>query len=186
MMREEFEFDVNDFVQDDDDTKGLVAQFYTQAVKDEVASLEAGRPIFKDVEFVKIHAIGNTFTVLQYEVDEYQRRRFAKQYANFKRHGEGAIVGTPLSEIPWIGKSQAEEYRYLGIRSIEDLANVSDSVCTGISGLFSLKARAIAWVEEAKGGVGNAVLAKQIEDLTRQIAGMKALEVSKENTKKSA
>lgn len=184
-MNAEFDYDINEFM-DAEDTKGLYARFYVEPVKDEAASIEAGRPIFKEVEFVEIGAIGNRTSTVVYEVDDYQRQRFARQYQVFKRGGTEAISGTPLSEVPWMSRGQIEEFKFLKIRSIEDLANVSDSVCTSVAGLFALKARAQAWLAEAEGGKGMAVLAAKVEELTRQIAGMQAAQKSLEATNEAS
>jgi len=184
-MRDEYEHDI--FNEDADDTKGLYAQFYMEAVQDQAASLEAGRPIFKEVEMILVGIIGDRTTTDVMESNDYQRQRFGKQYHAFRRGmSTDETTGTPLSEVPWMSKSQIEEFKFLKIRSLEDLANVSDSVCTKVSGLFALKARATAWIEEAKGGAGNAVLAKQIEELQRQMAGMIAAQTSLENTKEAS
>jgi len=180
-MREELDYDVNDFY-DADDTKGLYARFHIEPTQNAEKSAEAGRPIFEDVEFVEIGGIGDRTSSVVYKVDEYQKARFARQYAQFKRGMGDVTTGTPLSEVPWMSRSQIEEFKFLKIRSIEDLASVTDSVCTSVSGLFTLKARAIAWIEEAKGGTGTAELAKQIEELQRQMAGMIAAQTSLENT----
>ena len=186
-MREEADYDVSDFAMDSDDTKGLVCRFFVIPMQNEALSQEAGRPIFEDKEYIEYHGIGDRSTVIAEEVNENHKFRWGKQYAQYRRYGVDApTTGTPLGEVPWMSKSQIEEFKYLKILSIEDLANVSDSVCTKVSGLFALKARAIAWIEEAKGGAGNAALAKQIEELQRQMAGMIAAQTSLENTKEAS
>jgi hypothetical protein len=78
------------------------------------------------------------------------KQRFRAAYAAFKAGDAEQIIGTPLTETPWITRSQAEELAYLRIRTLEQLANVGDDVCTRIPGLFKLKQRAQAALERAE------------------------------------
>jgi hypothetical protein len=78
------------------------------------------------------------------------KKRFAQQYAAFKAGETEQVSGTPLVEAPWITRSQVEELAYVRIRTIEQLANVGDDVCTRIPGLFKLKQRAQAMAESAE------------------------------------
>ena len=83
----------------------LQVRFYKRPVQQEQESLDAGRPIFKEFDFVPI------------------------QWANYmNRQGanDEEVVGTPVSEWPIVSKSQAEELRALKFHTVEAVAGASD------------------------------------------------------------
>jgi hypothetical protein len=107
----------------------LQVRFYKRPVQQEHESLEAGRPIFKEFDFVHICVAGDTLT----EIDTYalpsHKTRFPIQWANYMNRvgaNEPDIVGTPVSEWPIVSKSQAEELRALKFHTVEAIAHASD------------------------------------------------------------
>ena len=115
------------------DTQGadsrLQVRFYKRSVHQEQESLDAGRPIYKDFDFVHICVAGDTLT----EIDTYalhsHKQRFPIQWANYmNRQGahDEEVIGTPLSEWPLVSKSQAEELRGMKFPTVESIANASD------------------------------------------------------------
>jgi hypothetical protein len=107
----------------------LQVRFYKRPVQQEHESLEAGRPIFKEFDFVHICVAGDTLT----EIDTYalpsHKTRFPLQWANYMNRvgaNEPDIVGTPVSEWPIVSKSQAEELRALKFHTVEAIAHASD------------------------------------------------------------
>jgi hypothetical protein len=115
------------------DTQGadarLQVRFYKKSVQQEQESIDAGRPIYKDFDFVHICVAGDTLT----EIDTYalhnHKTRFPIQWANYmNRQGahDEEVVGTPVSEWPLVSKSQAEELRAMKFHTVESIANASD------------------------------------------------------------
>jgi hypothetical protein len=115
------------------DTQGadsrLQVRFYKKSVQQEQESIEAGRPIYKDFDFVHICVAGDTLT----EIDTYalhsHKQRFPIQWANYmNRQGANTeeVVGTPIAEWPLVSKSQAEELRGMKFHTVESIANASD------------------------------------------------------------
>jgi hypothetical protein len=107
----------------------LQVRFYKRSVHQEQESIDAGRPIFKDFDFVQICVAGDSLT----EIDTYalanHKTRFPIQWANYmNRQGanDEEVVGTPVSEWPLVSKSQAEELRAMKFHTIESIANASD------------------------------------------------------------
>jgi hypothetical protein len=107
----------------------LQVRFYKRSVHQEQESMDAGRPIFKDFDFVQICVAGDSLT----EIDTYalanHKTRFPIQWANYmNRQGanDEEVVGTPVSEWPLVSKSQAEELRAMKFHTIESIANASD------------------------------------------------------------
>jgi hypothetical protein len=107
----------------------LQVRFYKKSVQQEQESIDAGRPIYKDFDFVHICVAGDTLT----EIDTYalnsHKQRFPIQWANYmNRQGahDEEVVGTPLAEWPLVSKSQAEELRAMKFQTVESIANASD------------------------------------------------------------
>ena len=107
----------------------LQVRFYKRSVHQEQESMDAGRPIFKDFDFVQICVAGDSLT----EIDTYalasHKTRFPIQWANYmNRQGanDEEVVGTPVTEWPLVSKSQAEELRAMKFQTVESIANASD------------------------------------------------------------
>lgn len=148
-MREAVDYDVSDFDDRFAADKSVYAKFYTHPVKNERASAEAGRAKFDEVEYVEIRAAGNANNIIQRPASDQDRQRFHRQYELFRAGQAEQTVGTPLTEIPWITKSQVEELAYVRICTLEALATVNDDVCQKMAGLRDLKNKAVTFMEAA-------------------------------------
>jgi len=107
----------------------LAVQFYIKAVKNEFESQQQGRPIFQDMDFVKIFVPGDSTSVIDTIARDDHKRRFPIQWARFQNSKEQETyeMGTPISEWPRVTKSQAEMLRALKFYTVESIASASDS-----------------------------------------------------------
>jgi hypothetical protein len=139
----------------DSDTQGadarLAVQFYKRSMKQEDASNEAGRPIFKEFDFVRIMIPGDNLTEIDTYANESHKQRFPRQWAHYQNQvaDHEDIVGTPLDQWPQITRSQADELRGLKFHTVESIADCSDQqlqrigMVAGMSPYnFRLKAKA--------------------------------------------
>jgi len=116
----------------DSDVQGadarLAVQFYKKSVKQEDSSIEAGRPIFKEFDFVRIMVPGDNLTEIDTYAQESHKARFPRQWAHYQNQmgSHEDIVGTPLEQWPQITRSQAEELRGLKFHTVESIADCSD------------------------------------------------------------
>jgi len=165
----QFDDDVNDFENRYAGDKGVHARFYIFPQKNEAKSASAGRPIFEDTEFVEIFASGNSSNIVRRPARQMDKERFRRQYEAFKAGHEDQVQGTLLHEVPWITRSQVEELAYLRIRTLEQLANVSDAACGKHVGLYDLKSKAQKALAAAEGAAPLTELAKENEDLKRRL-----------------
>jgi len=115
------------------DTQGadarLQVRFYKKSVQQEQESIDAGRPIYKDFDFVQICVAGDTLTEIDTYALQNHKTRFPIQWANYmNRQGahDEEVVGTPITEWPLVSKSQAEELRAIKFQTVESIANASD------------------------------------------------------------
>ena len=107
----------------------LQVRFYKRPVQQEHESQEAGRPIYKEFDFVHICVAGDTLTEIDTYVLPSHKTRFPIQWANYmNRQGanEPEVVGTPVAEWPLVSKSQAEELRAMKFHTVESIAGASD------------------------------------------------------------
>jgi hypothetical protein len=129
----------------------LAVQFYKKSVRQEDASNEAGRPIFKEFDFVRIMIPGDNLTEIDTYAQESHKQRFPRQWAHYQNQvaSHEDIVGTPLDQWPQITRSQADELRGLKFHTVESIADCSDQqlqrigMVAGMSPYnFRLKAKA--------------------------------------------
>ena len=152
----------------------LFVRFYIHPRQNANKTLEAGRPIFDDTEYVEIMQPGNKENIIQRPAQPNYKERFSRQYSAFKNNEEQQVSGTPIEQWNVLSKAQVEELRYFNVRTVEQLAEISDGSSQQFAGIQSLKIQAQAYLEASeKDKTGK--IAKQVEDL------QKALEVSEQN-----
>lgn len=166
------DFDVEDFESREAGDKHVYVKFYIRPVPDEAESTKQGRPIYKDKEYVEIRTPGNQTNIVQRPVSDMDRQRFRKAYAAFKAGEEEQIIGTPLTEVPWITRSQVEELVHVRIRTLEHLAAVGDDVCNRMSGLYKLKQRAKLAVEQSEKSAPFLAIQQENETMKERLSAM--------------
>ena len=108
---------------------GVTAIFYKKALPNNFKTEQEGRPIFDDVDMVKIYISGDSHNVIDTLVREDHKQRFPREWANYmNKHGNDPhLSGTPLSQRPLITMSQAEELKALKFFTVENIAAASDA-----------------------------------------------------------
>jgi hypothetical protein len=159
--------------QDPEDAK-LWVKFFLHPVKNEAKSSEAGRPIFEEIEFITIMVPGDKDNIVERAVWEHDRARFSKQYTHWKATGQEAVTGTPLEAWPVVTRAQVEELKHFGVRTVEDLSNLSDANTAKFMGVQALKQKAKAFLEAASGN-GGAKFQAAIEQKDEQIASLEKM-----------
>lgn len=113
----------------------LFVEFFNHPVEQGLASVEAGRPIYKDVPYIRITVPSNTGTIKQETVraaTEEDKRRFPRHWEAFAAGLKDAIQGTPLEEWALMPRSEVMQLKHFGVHSIEQLAALSDSVLSNL------------------------------------------------------
>lgn len=165
----------------------LACRFYSRPVKMDFDSQKAGRPIFKDVDYVQIFVPGDSTSVLDTPAREDHKKRFPIQWAHYqnKHGGDAREIGTPLAQWPRITPAQAEELRALKFYTVESIAHASDAniqhigMIAGMSP-YALRDHAIRFLNVAAGDSVAAAAeakAKELEEQNRELAArLEALE----------
>jgi hypothetical protein len=156
--------------------------FCLHPIEDDKASADAGRPIFKDVEFVRIIVPGDKNSTVFQPATEAHRNRFPLAYAAFQRQAATPVEGTPLEHWPAITRALAMTYKAANIPTVEALAEVHDGNLKGLGpDARQWREKARAYVAQAadaaaaqKLAVVNQELRDQLADQQRQINDLAA------------
>lgn len=146
-----------------------------EAVEFKAESEKEGRPVFKEIPFIRIQHPGDRNNVLETKVTEHYKKRFPREWQEFESRGANAVVGTPLSQWPQITKSHVKEAEYFGIRTVEQLAAVNDGAIQKIGmGWRELRSKAQAYLDIAAGTADKTAQAAENERLRGEIEALKA------------
>ena len=152
-----------------------IVHFYKRLVEDPVASAAAGRPKFRELNFVKIVTPGNVDHVDREVYLDRQKPsksddlRFPAEWASFQARGETIQEGTPLAAVPSMSRVQVEELRHFHIVTVEQLAQADDLACQRFFGLTKLRQWARDYLEAASSGAGITRLSRHNEQLENDV-----------------
>jgi hypothetical protein len=154
---------------------GVRPEFYSDAVLDQGASAAAGRPIYRDVEFVKIIVPGVVTNVHVKIVGQTEKARWPREYEAFRVGLEQPVEGTPIEEWPILTRAMVKELKHFEVRTVEELGNLSDVALQNIGmGGRALRDQAKAYLSEAERLKLNTQLTRDNELLQSRIAVLEA------------
>ena len=139
--------------QQEEQDKTLLVKFYYKTVRDPTASAAQGRACFKEREYIDIGIPGTRGAGAVRPATPRDKKRFARHYQAFKQRVELPLEGTPLSEWPPISRSQAEELSFANVKTVEQLAAMSDVIASQMMGGQLFKDKASKWLEQARSNV---------------------------------
>ena len=119
----------------------LLVKFFHKTRPDKQKTAEEGRPIFKEVEYIDIKVAGSAAGACR-PARPNDIERFPRHYQAFKNRIEAPIEGTPLAEWPAISRSLVEQFAFMNIKTVEQLANLNDTYCSQIMGGHGFKQKA--------------------------------------------
>lgn len=153
---------------------GLCVRFHLQPVLDQKASDKEHRPIYVEKEYVEIRVPGDRTLSVDEEVTDDHKRRFAQAYQAWKLRGETASDGMPLEQWPGATKADVEELRFFNVRTVEQLAALTDANARNIGKVLNLRKKAQDWIEASKGHAPIARLEGENAKLANEIEALKA------------
>jgi hypothetical protein len=173
-------------VKDPDDS--IVAIFKELAVKDEVASLASGRPVYTDAEIVELHYPGSknwsahpatsfshwaTDPLTGEQVKVTYAERFQRQYRQFKAHATQTKTGTPLTYAAFLTEARRAELRAQNIYTVEALAHIDGQELKNLGqGGRDMKNAAMEYLAETQKGAVNIQVQAELEALRAMNATM--------------
>lgn len=169
------DFNYEDFSKPRAGDEKLAVRFFVKAKQDSEASREAGRPIFREHEYLQIIVPGDRNQAVVRPVSGQDKARFSKQYEHWRATQTNDItVGTPLEAWNLLTLSQIEEYKYFGVRTIEQMADLRDDTCQKITGATGLKQKAQAFLSIAKDAAPMKQVQIELDKRDIQISTMQA------------
>lgn len=154
---------------------GTFAEFYMEAVEFKAESEKEGRPVFKEIPYIRLMVVGDRNNILETKATDYYKQRYPREWKAFQDREQGTIVGTPLSQWPQITKSQVKEAEFFNIKTVEQLSEVSDSALQKIGmGWMELRMKARNYLEAAKSDSFKSAQAAENERLRQEIEALKA------------
>ena len=139
----------------------LAVTFYKKSVKQEDESIAAGRPIFKEFDFIRISIPGDQLNEIDTYANESHKRRFPRQWAYYQNQvsSNEQIIGTPIEEWTIVSRSQADELKGIKFHTVESVADASDQQLQRIGMIagmspFAFREKAKAFINLAE-KVGN-------------------------------
>lgn len=173
----------------DPDFKHLHIEFFVEPVHNKRKSAEAGRPVYDDIEKVRIRLAGDPKSVLVApansgssvrDADTNERLTYAqlhhKHYEAFKKNEEYKGSGTPLSELTFLTASKRMELSAQNIHTAEALAGLDGANLSRLGmGARELKTQAEAWLSKAAGSADVTRLSAENEALKARLDAMEAM-----------
>jgi hypothetical protein len=152
----------------------LFVQFYSHPVQNEAKSAEAGRPVFEDVDYIRIQVPGDKTTRIERPVrpDDVRAHRIAHEA--YKAGKEAPTSGTPLKEWPAATRAQVEELAYFKVYTVEHLAGLSDGNAQNLGPILALRQKARDFLEAAKATAPMASLRAELERKDAELAALRA------------
>lgn len=163
----------------------LGVEFFIKPVENVRRSKEEGRPIFEDVEYVRIALPGDSKNErvapaheMHYVSHAKQQmtyaQRFRAAYEAFKDEREDFVHGTPLSAVTFISPSQREELAQQKVRTVEQLAGLQDRAIARMGpGWRERVEQAQAFLKRSEGTAEVEALRAEIEALRKMVAAPK-------------
>lgn len=155
----------------------LLVKFFYHPRLQQTKSEEAQRPIYEDEAYIQIMQPGNKDSIVIRPAMEMDKQRFPDHWKKFlARDDQDSVQGTLLEEWPGITRSQVEELKFFNIRTVEQLAQISDSNAQNIMGIQMLKSKAETYLENSEKEALASDLAKKDEQIAELLARMERME----------
>jgi hypothetical protein len=164
-----------------DPDDAVVALFKDFAVKNEAKSVQAGRPIYDDIEVVELRYPGsknwcaypaNSFSHWGIDPQTGEQlkvsyaERFSRQYRQFKAHSTQTKSGTPLAHAPFLTEGRRAELRAQNIYTVEALASIDGVELKNLGqGGRDMKNAAMEYIAESQSGAVNIQMQAEMEAL---------------------
>lgn len=159
------------------ESQKVSVEFRMDSVPSQIQSEQAGHPVYVEKPFITIMIPGSTNQIIDTIADEIYQRRFPEQWARFKAgHMGDSVNGWRLDSWPAVNTAQVKTMQYMGVHTVEQLADLSDTSCQSIGmGTMELRTKAKAALAAAKGGADTERLAAEGARRDAEMADLKEL-----------
>ena len=184
----EQKFDRNGGLVEFGDDQRLFVEFVSRSVQDEVQSRDMGRPIFVQVDYVRIRQPGERDEILR-PAHRGDQQRFARRWQAYQEGRQELPAGTPLAILFPNNPEIVENLKYDKIFVVETLAGLNDTQIGNIGlGGRQFVDKAKAFLAAASNGKGLQELFAEVDQLAAGLKAkderIKALEIALEASNK--
>ena len=151
----------------------LFVSFYSDAIEIKAESEKLGRPVFRDLPFIKIVVPGDVNNIIERKATDADKEKFPKAWARFQASEAEGHEGTPLEQWPQMSRSMVKECKYFEIHTVEQLAGLSDiNVSRMGMGYMELRNKAKDYLVAAAGTSNETAAAAENQRLKDMIADL--------------
>ncbi len=168
------------------DFKHLSVEFFMDTEENKNETAKQGRPIFTDIEMVRIRMAGDPKSIHVAPAKDFSsvmdgntgnRLTYAElhhgPYDAFKKNAEYIGEGTPLSEVPFITESKRKELAHFSVFTVEALAGLEGANLTRLGmGARKFKELATEWLSKATGAAGITRMQAENDDLKARLLAL--------------
>lgn len=161
-----------------DDT-GLFVEFVWEPIKNEAKSLQEGRPVFENKEYIRILAPGDKTKSWFRPVRKVSNgtapsdlQRWPRQWEAFQNQQKQVPDGTPLEECAFLSRSDVQNLKSDNVHTLEQLASLTDVNLTRM-GARSMRDKAKLLLEGSKDKAAALKWEQEKQELQNQIDGLK-------------
>ena len=134
-----------------EDNRGKMAVFFHAVqVQNNFKTMTEKRPIFEEKVFLKKLVPGDSTLVVDRPMREQDVEDYPIEWARFEQKKEQRVSGTPIDVWSAISETQKAEFKALHIFTIDQFAQLADSVGNKIMGFNDLRDKARAFIAAAK------------------------------------
>lgn len=152
-----------------DDRRAIVF-FHKHSVFNEIKSTQAGRRVFDEVDFVSIQHPGEREQKIDRPVQEADKHRWPNQWRAYVEKRDQVVDGTPIDLLFPQHPAVADNFRSVGITTVEQLANLSATGMANVGmGAQEYVNYAKQYLDMAQKGVGFHELQKELSDRDQKI-----------------
>jgi hypothetical protein len=156
---------------------GLRVEFFIAYEPNQIETIKAGGILkTSPVECIKIRQTGDDLTAAVHKVTEEIKQRFPQEYKNWTDSKNNDFVsGTPLSDWEMIDGGMVQEMASAGVRSVENLAAISDSNISRFMNGHLWRKKAQMWLEDNKINGPTKLLEAKNKELMARLEKLEAL-----------
>lgn len=156
-----------------DPAEGLSIRIYPGLIPDKAKTLENGYPTSMEVPFIQVRIPGDSSFERNGPITEEEKQLYPRHWKRYQENqSTEGIVGNVLEEWTPMPRSMVDSYKHFGVRTVEQIASLSDVNARAVPQGAQWRDKAKAWLEAAKAAAPLGQLEAKNRDLEAKMAAM--------------
>ena len=157
-----------------------LVKFYDQVVVDEAAFNEEGKPVYKEVTYVRVFSPGNAREVFDQPASDEHKGRWPEAWQTYINEKSGVedegIDGFPIDDYPLMDRLHSKILKSEGVKTLEQFTGIPDDNCRNLgAGFLELKYRAIDYLKNMNDTTHLNKMSKENKELKDKVEKQEAL-----------